>query len=253
MVMENSFICDDLKFFVDMLKSLPVSESLILSEKGSYCVSTGTYAENWVYFPERVTSPEKVNEAVHFFGERGEAFMWPVYDGGTEILEGAGLVYAGNLTAMCFSPKKFSDGKVNTHITIERVLSREMADVWADTSYRGFGGEGDTPEEYRRFAGALAADRDKKVSLSAAKIGGEYAGTFLVTDEPEMTGVYYFSTVPEFRRQGIASAMMNEICRLSAGKKIVLQSSPMGRDFYLAFGFTELFKIPVYSNDGDIL
>ena len=255
-MMENSFIWENLKFFIDTLKSLPVSESLTLTPNGSYCVSTGTYSENWVYYPERITSSENVNEAVRFFEERGETFMWPVYDGGSEILEGAGLEYSGDVTAMCFSPKNAGDnftahGNVNT-LVIEQVFSREMADVWADTSFRGFGGEGDAPEEYYRFVRSLAADR-KGIFLSAAKVGGEYAGTFLVTDEPDMMGVYYFAVRPEFRRRGIARAMMNEICTLAAGKRIVLQSTPMGRDFYKAFGFEELFRLPVFSTDKDIL
>ena len=136
-------------------------------------------------------------------------------------------------------------------VTFESV-ARENAATWAKAMWLGFGGDGDAPEEYRRFSAALAADR-KTVFLSAAKVRGEYAGTFLLTNEPDLTGVYYFATVPEFRRQGIASAMMSEICRLSAGKRVVLQSTPMGRDFYKSFGFEELFRIPMYSNDGDIL
>ena len=70
--MESNFIWENLKFFIDTLKSLPVSESLTLSANGSCCVSTNTYFENWIYYPERITSPEKVNKAVHFFGERGK-------------------------------------------------------------------------------------------------------------------------------------------------------------------------------------
>ena len=176
--------------------------------------------------------------------------MWPVYDGGTEFLENAGLLYAGDLTAMCLAPERASllekDG-----VAFERITS-ENAVEWAKAMWLGFGGDGEAPEEYRKFSAALAADR-KRLFLSAAKAGGEYAGTFLLTNAPDLTGVYYFATVPEFRRQGIASAMMSEICRLSAGKRIVLQATPMGRNFYKAFGFEELFRIPVYSNDGDIL
>ncbi len=246
---QDSFIWEDLKFFVDTLKDLPVSESLRLSTHGSYCVSTGTYSENWVYCPESEISPEIVNDVVRFFGEREQAFMWPVYDGGSEALEGAGLIHAGDLTAMCIYPEKVSL-RVDEGVAIEQVDS-EDSEVWAKTMWLGFGGDGEVPEEYCRFADALAG-RSESVSLFAAKCGGKCAGTFAVTHEPEMTGVYYFATVPEFRRKGVARAMMTEICRMSAGKRVVLQSTPMGRDFYLAFGFTELFRIPVYSTEKDI-
>ena len=248
--MNNSDIWEDLKFFVDTLKILPVSESLNLSESGSYCVSTNTDFENWVYCPEREITPETASEAARFFREREEAFMWPVYDGGREILEGAGLVYAGDLTAMYFDPAKMALGRENEAVRIEQVLLREEAGIWAETASQGFG-EDSAPEKYRRFVEALSTERER-VGLYLAKYEGEYAGTFLVTDEPEMMGVYYFAVRPEFRRKGIARAMMSGICRLSGGKRIVLQSTPMGRKFYGAFGFEELFRIPVYSTESDI-
>ena len=43
----------------------------------------------------------------------------------------------------------------------------------------------------------------------------------MLVDEPDSTGVYYFATIPEMRRKGVARSMMNEICRLSRGKKIL--------------------------------
>ncbi|MBR0034135.1 MAG: GNAT family N-acetyltransferase, partial [Synergistaceae bacterium] len=275
--MEGSLIWEDLKFFVDTLKILPVSDFLALSENGSYCVSTGTYSENWVYCPEREITPEMAGDVVRFFrecGDSGEAFMWPVYadsEANRKILEGAGLEYAGDLTAMCFVPKNegldFSlndnvntplDGGVNsatnsdanTHspkaaincnvnasVIIQQVSLPTMADVWAQTAARGFGEEG-ASESYRKFVEALCGERGR-VRMYLAGYGGENAGVYLVTEEPEMTGVYYFAVRPEFRRKGVARAMMTEICRQSAGKRVVLQSTPMGRNFYGAFGFTE--------------
>ena len=62
--MMKTMIWEDLCFFVNSLKNLKISESLIISESGSFCVSTGTESENWVYCPEEITSPEMVNMAV---------------------------------------------------------------------------------------------------------------------------------------------------------------------------------------------
>ena len=248
--MNNSDIWEDLKFFVDTLKILPVSESLNLSESGSYCVSTNTDFENWVYCPEREITPEMTDEAARFFREREEAFMWPVYGGGTEILESVGLVYAGDLTAMCLDPAEIALGREDEAVRIEQVTSSEKAGIWAETASRGFG-EDSAPENYRRFVESLSCESGR-VRLYLAKYGEEYAGTFLVTCEPEMIGVYYFAVRPEFRRKGIARAMMSEICRQAGKKKVVLQSTPMGRKFYGAFGFEELFRIPVYSTESDI-
>ena len=237
----------NLRFFTARLKALVVSESLPLGNEG-YCVSTGTGSENWVYFPERVT-PEAVNDVVSFFGERDEAFMWPVYDGGTEALESGGLLYAGELVAMALDPAGISL-REKEGITFERVTP-ELSGEFAATAWRGFAGEGDAPENYCKFVRALIDDAEN-VSLHLAKYEGKNAGVFTLTNEPDRVGVYYFATVPELRRKGIASAMMSEICRLSRGRRIILQSTPMGIKFYCAFGFEELFRIPVYSTDKDI-
>ena len=258
LAVSDSDIWEDLKFFLDTLKILPVSESLVLSENSSYCVSTNTDFENWVFdgCPEHEITPEMADMVVRFFGERGdsgEAFMWPVYadsDTNRKILALAGLVYAGDLAAMCLDPEKIALGRENKAVRIEQVTSREDAGIWADTAARGFGEE-EASESYRKFVEALSAERER-VRLYLAKYDGKYAGTFLVTDEPELMGVYYFAVSPEFRRKGIAREMMSGICSQAGRKKIVLQSTPMGRNFYGAFGFEELFRIPVYSTESDI-
>lgn len=246
----NNVIWDDLGFFVKSLKGLPASESLMLSEK-SYCVSTRTESENWVYCPEGISSVESVREAVRFFREREEVFMWPVYSVGREVLGDAGLIYAGDLTAMMFEPESVRREGRSTELMFERVRE-DNAGEWAMTAWRGFGGsEEDMPESYGRFVSALSEAKER-VGLYLAKCGGESVGVFSVTNEAEMMGVYYFAVVPEFRRRGIAGAMMDEICGLSGGKRIVLQSTPMGKKFYVNYGFRELFKIPVYSTERDI-
>ena len=47
--------------------------------------------------------------------------------------------------------------------------------------------------------------------------------------------------------------MMSEICRLSDGKQIALQATPVGVPFYKSFGFEDLFAIKVYSTEPDVI
>ena len=247
-----SSVWEEIRFFVSSLASLSVSESIALGRRG-LCVSTGTYSESWIYYPEKITSPEIVHEAVNFFLERDISFMWPLYDDGDrKLLENAGLCYAGDLTAMSLTPRIAAP---NNNVTFERVNDSLL---WARTAWQGFGGSVDElPGEFVKFSGALNADREN-FSLYLARYEGEEAGTFLVTNEEKCAGVYYFAVMPELRRKGIARAMMNEICRLSGGKsggnkkKILLQATPMGVPFYRAYGFDIISKIPVYSTEEDI-
>ena len=243
-------VWEDLKFFAEHLRNLPVSESITLGQHGGFCVSTNNEFENWVYFPETVKDTETVKAAAGFFRERGETFMWPVYDGGSEILEASGLLHAGHLEAMSLEPSHAVRDRVNPSVKV-RAVTRQTSEQWASCAWSAFEyGEGEPSGEYLALVEALCNDAD--MSLYVAELDGHDAGTFLVTHEPELMGVYYFATKPEFRRKGVAVSMMNEICRLSKGRKIVLQATPSGVPFYEAFGFEDLGKIEVYSTVADI-
>ena len=229
----------ELKFFLTELKNLPVSESISLGESG-FAVSTGCDIESWVFYPERINDIKIAEKAIEFFKAQKVSFMWPVYDGGEKILEDAGLHYAGSLTGMIYDNEKLS-------ITSNFSAITDYKD-WARTAWHGFGGEyDDGPEKY--FELVKAFNENPKFSLHLHE---NFSGSFMLVDEPNSTGVYYFATVPEMRRRGVARSMMNEICRLSKGKKILLQATPAGLPFYKDYGFQELCKIPVYSDTSDV-
>lgn len=238
----------DLSFFLTHLKNLPVSKSINLGDGGGFCVSTGCSLESWVFYPERIKNSEVVELAIKFFKENKISFMWPLYDGGEKILEDYGLIYAGSLTGMVYnSPLNFKEINCRQNPTSED---------WAQTVWRGFGGKlEEIPKNYYDFAEAL--NKEPAFTIAAYTNGDKdkhagYCGGYLLANEPGATGVYYFSTVPEMRRQGIARAMMNIICSFSKGRQILLQATPAGLPFYKNFGFTELCKIPVYSDASDV-
>ncbi|MBQ7169821.1 MAG: GNAT family N-acetyltransferase [Synergistaceae bacterium] len=243
-------VWEDLRFFAEHLRGLRVSESVALGAGGGFCVSTNNEFENWVYFPERVTDTDTVNMAAGFFRERGETFMWPVYDGGGEVLADGGLVRAGHLEAMSFDPSHAVTNRGNNAVTL-RKIGREASGAWASCMWSAFAyGDGGPSREYCALVEALCDDG--AMSLYVAELAGHDAGGFLLTDEPGLAGVYYFGVKPDFRRRGVASAMMSGICGLSGGKKIVLQATPSGVPFYEAFGFADLGAIEVYSTVADI-
>ena len=240
-----NIIWQDLEFFLTCLRNLSVSKSLTLDENnGGFCVSTCCSFESWVYYPARVTDPEIVKRVMKFFRDENISFMWPVYNGGEKILEDCGLMFAGNLTAMSYTPQTYN---LENNLRIYETDSV----AWAQTAWQGFGGGAfDTPMNYYKLAEAFK--NDTGLQLYIADYDGEHAGTFLTTNEKNLMGVYYFATIPEFRRKGIARAMMSKICELADGKIIVLQATPAGLPFYKKFGFEERFIIPIYSTESDI-
>ena len=59
-------VWDNLKFFLSRLKALKVSESMTLGNNGGFCVSTNTHIENWIFYPEEITSA-KITEHAKIF------------------------------------------------------------------------------------------------------------------------------------------------------------------------------------------
>ena len=148
------------------------------------------------------------------------SFMWPIYDGGGEVLRSSGLYHAGELTAMSLNPNKAVKPALNSSVKIRS--AEKIPDEWAKTVWRAFEYEGDeVSREYYDLVEAFNNDRES-FSLYIAELDGEFAGTFLLTHEKFLSGVYYFGVIPELRRKKVAASMMNEICRLSQGKTITL-------------------------------
>lgn len=241
----------ELEFFLKQLKSLPVSESIMLSENG-FAVSTGCDIESWVFYPERVKDIKIARKVIEFFKAQKVSFMWPVYDGGEKVLEDAGLLYAGSLTGMVFDPAWHETLEV---LIPKRKFKKTDPRIWACAAWHGFGGEyDDVPEKY--FELVKSFSENKYFSLVTHQTGENHDGTFMIVEKPERKydplGLYYFATIPEMRRKGIAREMMYRICEFARGRKIFLQATPAGLPFYKDYGFEELCKIPVYSTTTDV-
>ena len=126
---------------------------------------------------------------------------------------------------------------------------------WAEAVWLGFGGEGRAPQSLLSLADGMR--NDPSLRLATAVLGGVDAGAFLlaVPETGREAGVYYFAVLPELRRRGVASAMMEEAMRLarSRGKRrVVLQATPAGVPFYRSAGFEPLFEIPLFSTTDDV-
>ncbi len=236
----------NMRFMMECLKNIPANKSLTLGN--GFCVSTVTEAENWVCFPDRVNDIETVKSVAEFFREREEFFLWPVFDGGNELLKAGGLIQSEELRAMSLAPDSAVLTRQNASVTFSAVTSREDYARWAKCAWLGFAYEGDEPtEDYISFAENLMSC--KNFVLYIAVLHGRDCGVFqTVNDDAGLMGVYYFAVIPEMRRKGIAAAMMDEIRRLSHGKKIVLQATLAGVPFYSAYGFKDLGGIDVFRN-----
>lgn len=96
-----------------------------------------------------------------------------------------------------------------------RVIEANEADLWSAISARGWTYEHPELEEFVREMGALCVAREQSPSFLAELDGVPGAAGTLILHE----GVALFggaATVPEFRRQGLQSALLHERMRYAA-------------------------------------
>jgi GNAT superfamily N-acetyltransferase len=259
----EKLIADNLGFTLDAMARLPSCRSLSFG-RNAFLLATGTKAasENWAFIPSHTLEKSSVSRARAFFNEQDLPFIWPVFPNAGRIyrqaLEEEGLSPRGELTAMVRTTRFLK--KTEQPLAFDRVATKKDAAVWAETAWRAFDSPAGAPNSFVSIAQGLFAESG--FLLMIARRNAVPVGTFMLAacGPNAGIGVYYFAALPEERRKGVGSAMMDKILRIaSEGTSefpalgvVVLQATPNGARFYASQGFDSLFPIPLYSLSDDI-
>lgn len=220
-------------------------------DSGSFAASTGLpYAgENYAMFSRRAVSAD-VRDILEFFRQKDLPFVAPLFsevsDNVRGVFDSRGLTKRKTYTAMLLErPEKMAglDGSV---------IKADGVDEWADAAWEGFGGETPRPAEYLDFAEYLR--NRKENSLFILKEDGKAACCALLLQSENACGLYYFATIPAFRRRGLAKKLLSGLLPYAFAERdtLVLLATEEGLPFYRNFGFKELKKIPIFSTTNDI-
>jgi GNAT superfamily N-acetyltransferase len=134
-------------------------------------------------------------------------------------------------------------------------MSPAEAWEWARTSLEGFDSGTEHQESFSRFCTALIAPPfDTSFRLLTLRVESDAAATALLSLTGDIAGIYYFSTLPAFRRRGLGRHLLSETleeARCSGCRTAVLQASPMGFPLYKSAGFAVCGRFAVHSTDPD--
>jgi GNAT superfamily N-acetyltransferase len=83
----------------------------------------------------------------------------------------------------------------------------------------------------------------------AATVDGRVVGTALLLTTHDMAGIYVVTTLPEYRRRGIGTAITAaalETARERGYRVATLQASPLGEPVYRRMGFEKVSEYRLY-------
>ena len=230
---------------VMMLGNLPGGKLQILPS-GSFISLSGIPSEddNYLVFNPS-TNQEEIDDALLFLKNSETPFIAPeIYDcdvNFSNMLESSGLNKKHSYTAMSLEKRKehISD------VSVIEIKNASEAEIWAGASWAGFGENTPVAKNYITFTEKLI--NCKKNKLYVLKHCDVAVSSGLIHYSEKACGLYYFSTLPEFRRQGFAHCLMDTLASVAfrTYENFVLLATEQGEPFYKRFGFESLYTVPI--------
>ncbi|MDR1471961.1 MAG: GNAT family N-acetyltransferase [Synergistaceae bacterium] len=222
----------------------------------------GSSYENYAMLSPRA-APSALADAVEFgldfFARTGRSHVWPIFewipDDICAILERAGLRRDEDFYAMAADVRLDSGCGAPSGVVADASV-REGCAVreWASCAWFGFESGEPFPEEYVEYAQNMASLGE--ISLIAARLAasgeappGEIAATGMSFVSEGIWGIYNISTLPKYRRRGLAMAVVREAMRLSrssGAERAALLATPEGRPLYLRCGFADEGAVKIF-------
>jgi ribosomal protein S18 acetylase RimI-like enzyme len=134
-----------------------------------------------------------------------------------------------------------------------QVQNGETLHLWEKVSFAGFDFPPETQHQYHRFVGAFNLKTDSPQKFFLAYFNGQPVATSLLFLHDNAAGIYFVSTLAQFRQKGIGLAVTRSAMRAArhAGAQYAtLQSSPDGLHVYRQAGFQEYCRADVYGSKG---
>ncbi len=238
---------------VRMLGRSPGGDLLLLPS-GTVAGATGLpYAgENYALFTSSATIDD-LYAVLDFFKSRKLPFLVPQFPEMDEkfcaLLALHGLEVRRSYTAMSIRVISREDPHDRAVI---KISDHEQICEWADSSWAGFGGARPAPDNFRSLTKYMANCGENDLFYLNSE--GQAACTGLLHNTGGTCGLYYFATLPELRRRGLAGRLMRSLVWQAScfSDNLVLLATEAGLPMYSRFGFNTIAQIPVRSINDDI-
>lgn len=188
----------------------------------------------------------RVQEVIELFTSKGLPFSWWLSDLDTPsdlsmVLESEGLQKKEENVGMYLELKDFLPSKQPSPLRFHFVASKEDLRIFAAVIVA----MGISHEAYEKIYCNLpieACSIGSPYMMVIAYLGDKPVGTGILVLHAGVAGIYYVTTLPEYRKKGFATAMM-EFLLMGAVERgytlATLQASPEGKSLYARLGFSQ--------------
>jgi len=215
---------------------------------------------NWAWNEKPLTGQDAafVENVKNYYKQNNLRFWWWVYPRGnsahtSSTLENAGMKLIAHIPCMAANLDiKALDEKMPVQITMTEVKDDINLLLWADISFRGFHMSERVREQYNAFVLSFGRGAPSAQKLFIACMDGKPAATSLLFMNSGTAGIYYVSTLPEYRNKGLGFYVTLAAMRAAkdAGYgEVILQATPDGEKVYRRIGFIEYCKAQIYKPD----
>jgi len=210
----------------------------------------------WSEKPLTLFDKGTIQEVKRVYRQAGLPFWWWVFPGSQarasiEILESEGFSLVENIPSLFADLITIPDEEPRVEgFSVSRVKDREELDAWAEVSFAGFDFREDSKEQYHRFVSTFNLSDDAPQRFFLVRINGKPAATSLLFLNGKAAGIYFVTTLADFRKKGIGLELTRATMRyagVAGARYATLQSSPDGLHVYEQAGFKKYCQAAVYS------
>lgn len=213
----------------------------------------------WNEKPLALGDGNAVQDIKKYFQKAGLPFWWWVFPGAQSqttfnLLKSADFSLVHRIPSMLADLTLLPDEQpCDSAISIRGVKNRKELHLWEEVSFAGFDFLPETKNPYHEFVSTFNLSLNSPQKFFLACFNGKPAATSLLFLHEGMAGIYFVSTLSEYRKKGIGLAIT--LATMRAARQIgarfsTLQSSPEGFRVYQQAGFTERCRVDVYSRKG---
>lgn len=191
-----------------------------------------------------------------YYGDQGLPFWWWVFPSAKNpetlaLLRAADYSFVSSTPCLLADLSLLPEGEFcDPVVTISQVRNREELALWREVSFAGFDFAPPTGYQYSRFTASFDLRADSPQKLFLAFQNGKPVATSLLFLTDSAAGIYFVTTLAEYRKKGIGLKLTRQTMRfakMAGARQASLQSSPDGLRVYEQAGFKEYCRVDVYS------